>query len=229
MPIHAKRAVSVALTVIGLVLLVIGAWFTVHLGSSGSAAFTSHPAAGSVVVVEPSVLNRVGRATTVTAVGRGGSEVWIGRATPSDVDAVVGTADHTSVTGTRVRSWSLVQSRSGAGRAPALDRADVWRQTSTGRGTVRLSVAQADAPESLVIARPDGSAADLVSVTVTIERRTWFFQALLVSLVGLLATAAGCAWMWHERPRTATSPTPPGPAEGSTPAGPAPSSEEVSA
>ena len=41
MSVVAKRALLAALTVIGLVLLLVGAWFTVHLGSSGSAVLRS--------------------------------------------------------------------------------------------------------------------------------------------------------------------------------------------
>ena len=68
-----------------------------------------------------------------------------------------------------------------------------------GMGSAHVQVRQQDAPEAVVIATPDGQAADLASVTVTIERRTWFFQALLVSLVGLLAVAAGAAGLWQQR------------------------------
>ena len=133
------------------------------------------------------VLNRVDRPATVTAVAAPGTTIWMGRTTPTDAQAIVGGADRTSVTGAHVRDWSLVQSRAGAGTAPALAAADIWRQTATGEGRVRMSVDQTGAPESIVIAAPDGKPVDLTSLTVTVERRTWFFQALLVTLVGLLA------------------------------------------
>ena len=198
-PTLATRILPAALTVIGLVLLAVGSWFTFHLGPSGSATFTTTPPRGTVVVLEPSVLNRVDRPTTVTAVTRSGAPVFIGRSTPSDATAVVGGADVTSVTGARVRSWSLDQSRSGAGPAPALAGADIWHGTVTGKGSAHVQVRPQDAPEAVVVATADGQAAELASVTVTIERRTWFFQALLVSLVGLLATAAGAAGLWQQR------------------------------
>jgi hypothetical protein len=199
--IVAKRALLAALTVIGLVLLLVGAWFTVHLGSSGSAALRSTPASGAVVVIEPSVLNRVDRPVSITAVAAPGTKIWMGRTTPSDAQAIVGGADRTSVTGAHIRDWSLVQSRSGAGTAPALAEADIWRQTASGDGRVRLHLDQSGAPESIVIAAPDGKPVDLPSLTVTVERRAWFFQALLATLVGLLATVAGSAGLWQSRPR----------------------------
>ena len=198
MPTLATRALLAALTAIGLVLLVIGAWFTSHLGTSGSATFTTKPPAGSVVVLEPGVLSRIDRPVTVTAVADAGDPVFIGVAGPTDARSVVGGADRTTVTGAHVRQWSLETTRSGAGAAPALAGADIWRQVRTGEGTVRVTLDQDRAPESVVIATADGKAADLTSLTVTIERRTWFFQALLAALVGLLATVAGAAGLWHD-------------------------------
>ena len=206
MSILAKRAVLAVLTVIGLVLLGLGSWFTFHLGPSGSATFTSTPGKGSIVVLEPSLLNRVERPTSVTATTRDGSPVFLGRATPSDAEAVVGGAATTTVTGAHVRTWSLVQSQSGAGAAPALAEADVWRESVEGKGRARLQVSQQDAPEAVVVATADGKPADITAVTVTIERRTWFFQALLVTLVGLLATAAGAAGLWQLRHSGAGAP-----------------------
>ena len=203
MSMVAKRAVLAVLLVTGLVLLGVGSWFTSHLGPTGSATFRSTPARGSVVIVEPSLLNRVARPTSVTVVTRADSPVFVGRATPSDADAIVGGADTTRMTGARVRSWSLVQATSGAGAAPALAGADIWRETVQGKGRVRLQVSQENAPEAIVVATADGKPADIAELTVTIERRTWFFQALLVTLVGLLATAAGAAGLWQQRGRGA--------------------------
>jgi hypothetical protein len=204
--IVAKRALLAAVTVIGVVLLLVGAWFTVHLGSSGSAVFRATPARGAIVVIEPSVLNRVDRPVSITAVAAPGTQIWMGRTTPIDAQAIVGGADRTSVTGAHVRDWSLVQSRSGAGTAPPLATADIWRQTASGDRRVRINLDQSGAPESVVIAAPDGKPVDLTSLTVTVERPTWFFQALLVTLVGLLATVAGAAGLWHNRPRRTQRP-----------------------
>ena len=192
MSVLAKRVLLAALTGLGLVLLVVGAWLTLHLGSSGSASFRADPAAG-VVVLEPSVLNRVDDPVTVTATTRGGGEVWIGRTTPSDAKAVVGGAAHTAVTGADVRSWTLDQSRQGTGTPKReLAGADVWRQAATGKGVATLEVDQGDAPEALVVTTRGGG--DVTSVTMTIERRAWLFQSLLVALVGLLlAVGAGVA------------------------------------
>ncbi|MDR6862132.1 hypothetical protein [Phycicoccus sp. 3266] len=188
MSILAKRVLLAALTGIGLVLLVVGAWFTSHLGTSGSATFRATPGTG-VVVLEPSVLNRVDDPVDVTATTKDGGQVWIGRTSPSDAKAVVGGSAHTSITGSRVSTWKLAGTTSGTG-APAADLAgaDVWRQTVTGKGRAHVEVDQGDAPEALVVAAPGGT---VTSVTLTISRGTWFAQSLLTALVGLILAAVG--------------------------------------
>jgi hypothetical protein len=195
--ILAKRASMAALTVIGLVLLVLGLWFTSHLGSSGSATFRAAPK-GGVVVLEPSVLNRVNQPTTVTAVAGKDTKLWMGLASPSDAHDIVGAAERTEVTGARLRTWSLETTHVGAGPAPDLAVSDIWHTSRTGTGTVHLGVDQADAPESMVIAGEGGSPVDLTSLTVTVQRQTWFAQALLTALVGLLATIAGVVGLWQQ-------------------------------
>ena len=187
--ILAKRVLLAALTGIGLVLLVVGAWFTSHLGTSGSATFRAAPGTG-VVVLEPSVLNRVDDPVDVTATTKDGGQVWIGRTSPSDAKAVVGSAEHTSITGSRVSTWSLAKTTSGSG-APAADLAgaDVWRQTVSGKGHAHVEVDQGDAPEALVVTAPGSGT--VTSVTLTISRGTWFAQSLLTALVGLILAAVG--------------------------------------
>jgi hypothetical protein len=153
------------------------------------------------VVLEPTVLNRVNQPTTVTATAAPGTRLWMGVASPSDARAIVGAAERTEVTGAHVRTWTLQTSHEGAGPAPDLATADIWRRSQTADGTVRLHVDQADAPESVVVAAVDGTPVDVHGVTVTVQKRTWFFQSLLTALVGLLATIAGAVGLWQTRPR----------------------------
>jgi hypothetical protein len=187
-----RRAILAAVTVIGLALLGVGGWFTHHLGSSGSATFRAEPGT-RVVVLEPSVLNRVDDPLTITATAGSGGTVWMGRTTPSDAAAIVGGARHTAITGAHIRSWTLDESRKGTG-APvgSLAAADVWRQAVTGKGSATVEIDQGDAPESLIVTTQDGTGS-IQSVSLTVERRTWLFQSLLAALVGLLAAVGGGA------------------------------------
>ena len=202
----ARTALFAALTAAGLVLLVLGTWFTVHLGVSGTASFRT-TARDGVVVLEPSVLNRVDGPVTVAARGTHGQELFLGVATPDDADAIVGGAQRTTVAGLRVRDWSLRTSQAGSGSAPtpgsaAVASADIWSAVGRGTGTVRLSVSQSAAPESVVVTGKDGGPAELSSLTVTMHRPAWFVESLLVAVVGLLALAAGAFGLWRDHSLT---------------------------
>ena len=189
MSIVATRAVLGALTLIGIVLLAVGGWFTVNLGTSGSATFTTHPGGDGIVVLEPAVLNRVDDRVSVTARTVEGAQAWVGRATPSDVSALVGATKHVVVDGAKVRTWSLQHHTEGYAAAQGTwAEADIWRQTATAKSRVRVELDQAHAPESLVVLAPAG---ELSTITLTVERPTWFFQAALAALLGLIALVVG--------------------------------------
>jgi hypothetical protein len=186
----AKRALLAALTAVGLVLLVLGTWFIAHLGTSGTATFRTHSARG-VVVLQPTLLDRVDGAVTVTAVAAHGGPIFVGVASPGDAAAIVGEADRTSVTGVRVRDWSLVTTHTGSGTIPNLSTADLWHRVGTGTGTVALALDPADTPVAVVVATKDGGPADLTSLTVRIQHATWTVQSIVVAVVGLLLLLAG--------------------------------------
>jgi hypothetical protein len=200
-PTVLKRTALSALVLVGLLVTGVGFWFAVHLGSSGSGTFTARPEGGRVVVLEPTVLNRVDRPVTVTARAREGAEVWIGRAAPSDVRALVGDAARATVTGVDIAGWELRAAGVGTGRPPALGTADIWREEVSGAGVARVSLDQTAAPEALVVATASGAPAALESLTVTWQDRTWFHQALLTTLVGMLVTATAATALWRQRPQ----------------------------
>lgn len=192
-----NRAALAVLALAGLVLAGAGAWFAAHLGTSGSGTFEARAVGGDVVVLGPDVLNRLDRPVTVTARTGDGDEVWIGRAAPSDAEALLGQSDRTAVTGVDVGGWSLATSaRGGTAEAPALAASDIWRETVSGTGTARVSLDQRDAPETLVIATASGRPAALESVTATWQNSTWFVLAVLALLVGVLLTAAAAGALW---------------------------------
>lgn len=205
-----KRASLGVLTVAGLVLAGIGLWFLSHLGLSGSGAFSAKPSSSRIVVLDPSVLNRVDSPVTVTAKARDGGEVWIGRASPGDARALVGKAAATSVTGVSVGGWQLQTAQRGTGQAPALAGTDVWRQQAGGKGAASLTVTQEDAPETVVVATASGKPADLTDLTLEWKRPAWSLEALGALLVGLLLAAGGVAGLLRLRrdgaPEDATSP-----------------------
>lgn len=186
-----KRAALGVLTLAGLVLAGVGLWFLSHLGLSGSGSFSAKPSNSRIVVLDASVLNRVDSPVTITARAKDGSEVWVGRAAPSDASSLVGRAATTSVTGVSLGSWQLQTAQRGTGAAPALGTTDLWRQQVAGKGSATLTVEQENAPETVVVATTSGKPADLADLTVQWQRPVWSLEAAAALVLGLLMAAAG--------------------------------------
>lgn len=203
MPTLAKRVAGGLLALLGVVLTVVGLWYAVHLGGSGTATFSS-PASGTTPVLVPqTVLNRVEGDVTVTATPRSGGTVWLAAAAPSDAKAVLGASAHTTVTGVSTRPWQLETESTGTGAAPALAGTDVWRNTETGDGAVTMTIEQANAPETVIAQATQGQ---IERVEVTWERKSWFVQSVIAALVGLFLLLSGLSLLWSSRgPRAAVA------------------------
>ncbi|GGL41721.1 hypothetical protein H9L10_08600 [Phycicoccus endophyticus] len=201
------RVLGAVVAVVGIALVVLGGWFAARLGGTGTAEFTTRPAAGVPVTVSPDVLNRVDVDVTVTATPSDGGTVWVALANPSDAEAVLGDARHVDVTGVDVRDGALTTRVLGSGTSPALRAADLWRVQDDGTEPVALTVEQADAPETLVVTATTGS---VESLTLTFVDKRWFVEAVVAVLVGLFLLAAGVIALWPRR-RTRTPDGTPGP------------------
>ncbi|KGN35048.1 hypothetical protein N802_02125 [Knoellia sinensis KCTC 19936] len=196
MPTLAKRVVGALLAVLGLVLTVIGLWYAVHLGGSGTATFSAPTTGTSPVLVPQTVLNRVDGVVTVTAVPRSGGTAWLAAATPSDAKAVLGKTAHMSITGVSTRPWELLSTTAGSGQPPALADSDVWRNTTSGKGAVTMKIEQADAPETVIAHATQGQ---LERIEVSWERKSWFVQSVIAALVGLFLLLSGLSLLWSSR------------------------------
>ncbi|KGN42688.1 hypothetical protein [Knoellia aerolata] len=196
MPTLAKRVVGALLALLGLVVTVIGLWYAVHLGGSGTATFSSSPSGTAPVLVPQTVLNRVDGVVTVTATPRRGGTVWLAATTPSDAEAVLGATAHTTVTGVDTRPWELLSTTAGTGAAPALSGTDVWRNTETGTGAVSMTIEQANAPESVIAQATVGQ---IETIELTWERKSWFVQSVIAALVGLFLLLSGLSLLWSSR------------------------------
>ena len=131
-----KRLLGALLALAGLALTVVGAWFAVQLGSSGTAEFSARPGTTDPVLVRPAVLNRVDADVVVRATPADGATVWMALANPSDAAAVVGDARHVEVTGVDVRELDAADPhdrRRGGGRARAPPTCGASRTTTRGR------------------------------------------------------------------------------------------------
>jgi hypothetical protein len=201
MPTLAKRVVGALLAIAGLVLTVLGLWYALHLGGSGTATFSATGAGSTPVLVPQTVLNRVDGDVKVTATPSRGGTVWMAAATPSDAKAVLGQSAHTTVTGVSTMPWELESTTAGSGEAPALGTSDVWRNTDSGDGAVSMTIEQANAPETVIVRATKG---EIGQIDLTWERKSWFVQSVIASLVGLFLLLSGLSLLWTSRhPRRA--------------------------
>ncbi|QKE84116.1 hypothetical protein [Arthrobacter sp. NEB 688] len=210
------RVAGALAALVGLALTATGVWFAAALGGSGTAEFTTKPSPGAPVVITPDVLNRVDADVSVSATPSRGASLWMARANPSDASAVLGDGRRVEVTGVSVRDWALTTAGRGTGEPAETGTADLWRQQDDAEGPVSLTVEQADAPESVVIAATGGS---VEQVTLTVVDKRWFVESVVAALVGLFLLAAGAVALWPRRSRpAAAAPDVPAPPSADAPA-----------
>lgn len=183
MPHHLIRPIAAALGVLGVVAGVIGLWFMTQLGTDGRATFTAEPGS-QTVVLNPSVLNRVDSDVVVEARAEGA--VWMGLARPSDAESVMKDAKAARAVDVSVQSWELGTVTSGSAEADPKSY-DLWQAQRTGSGSASITITQAAAPQTLVVAAEDEQQLD--SVTMSVSDSGWFTRAVLLTLTGLVLVA----------------------------------------
>ena len=186
MALARRIAVAVA-ALLGLALAVFGAWFAFILGPKGTAAF--HATSNAPLVLGPNVLNRVTAPVTVTASAASGP-VFLGAAVPQDTDELVGQAKHNFVASADFPARTLTIEQLGSSDLADPSDSHVWR--STGEGSI--TVTQDQAPQSILAYPTQGGSFD---VDVTVARNTWFLQALVALVVGLIVMAFAGGWLWQ--------------------------------
>jgi len=183
----ARRIAVAVAALLGLALAVFGAWFAFILGPKGTAAF--HATSNAPLVLGPNVLNRVTAQVTVTASAASGP-VFLGAAVPQDTDELVGQAKHNFVASADFPARTLTIEQLGSSDLANPSDSHVWR--STGEGSI--TVTQDQAPQSILAYPTQGGSFD---VDVTVARNTWFLQALVALVVGLIVMAFAGGWLWQ--------------------------------
>ena len=208
------RVLGALVALSGLALAAVGVWFATELGGSGTATFTARPGTADPVVLQPDVLNRVDAQVTVTATPSSGGRIWIALANPSDAEAVLGDARRVEATGVSVQDWVLRTASQGSGDAADLSAAELWRNQDDGTEALEMTVDQANAPETVIALAEEGT---VETVTMTVENKTWFVEAVIAALVGLFLLAVGLVVVWPRRRRRTGADA--GPAAGVTATG----------
>ncbi len=189
---QARRALTALVAFAGLVglsLTIVGAWFAIVLGPSGTATFSV--TASEPLLITQDTLNRLDVPATVTARADSGS-VFLGRAVPQDALDAVGRAKHEEVVAAQLPGRSLSVSTSGSGVLADPSASHVWRA----RGQSTLVVSHENAPESVLVVPALGGRAD---VTVTWKRSVWFLESIAALVVGLVLLVPSGRWLWQHR------------------------------
>jgi hypothetical protein len=183
-----KRLLSLALVLTGIAAAVVGGWFTSRVGTSGTAAFTLRPVSAAPVILEPTLLNHLTTETVVRVTPAPGHEGWVGAGGPADTRAAVGSAELVHAEGVDVRGGRILTSTTGQGAAEAVTTADLWRRVErSSTRPVTWTIAQSQSPDSLLVV----SDRPVSEISVSWTRKSWFFQSLVLALLGVIAVGAG--------------------------------------
>jgi hypothetical protein len=183
----------------GIVFVVVGAWVVVQLGPSGEAQFSATSKAPGAIVVPPDVLNAVDTPVHVEVTRGDRGAVLLAAAPGADARAILATSAVSTVSAVHYPAGGLDLRASGAGPLTNLSTADVWRLTSRGVGSAALVVDQTGAPETVVVASGDSTALKDVTVTLTWADRAWFFEALVMGMLGAVLAAFAFNDLWQGR------------------------------
>lgn len=183
-----KRLAGALLVLIGLVPLAFGTYAAARLGTSGAATFVVEGVGTTPVLLTPEVLNRTDLPVEIALTPKSGAPALVVIGTPSDTRAALGTSRHTRVTGVDVRAGTATTTDTAGGVIEPLGELTLWRETEQVSGPATITITQATAPESVLIA-PSG--AGLESMTLTWANATWFYQALVLAASGALLMTVG--------------------------------------
>jgi hypothetical protein len=198
-PASTRRALAAVVAVMGIVLLVVGAWMVILLGPSGEAQFSATSKAPGALVVPSEVLNAVDVPVRVTATRPHGGAVFLAVASSTDARALLATSAASTVSGVHFPAGRLDLHASGAGVPADIRTADVWRLTATGAGSAGLLVDQSRAPETVVATSGDATALTDATVTLTWDDTAWFFEALAMATIGAVLAAFSLNDLWQGR------------------------------
>jgi hypothetical protein len=188
-----KRAITGAITLVGLVLVILSVMGVILLGSNGTwHSELKVPAGRTAVVVQPALASVLGPAITLRAEADAAADqqvpLFLGRARPDDASALVESSDRLLVSGLDgARQLSTVH-RNGNDPFPVPDTVDVWQSQATGSGAVATSYGARPGAESVVIARSDGKPLPAMTLHLGWTRAVWFWipAALLLAGLGLI-------------------------------------------
>lgn len=219
-----RRLLAALLVLLGVAALVVGIGMrTIWLPADQVSATLATDATGPLLVTAPGVLEARPGPVTIEASADDGASVLLAIGRERDVEAWVGDAAHTRVTGFGVDDTLTGEATDGEAEVPDPTGSDLWVQTAVGEGTATLEYQLLDG-RYLLLAGTDGVAPAPGQLTLTWPREvTTPWSMPLIVLGALLLLAALALLVDARRHPRASRPEPAGPH--AVPAGTAPEGE----
>lgn len=152
---------------------------------------------GSVIVVEPGVLNLYQTPAELTVEGEG--EITIAQASKENVDAWVGTSTHTTVTGVDGEGGLVTEKVDGEeSTTPPVAGADLWNAEATAASPATLEWDQ-DAGRTSFVIGTDGEAPAASKVTLAWPNDTATPWAIPLMVIGAILIGLGILTGWFNR------------------------------
>ena len=152
---------------------------------------------GSVIVVEPGVLNLYETPAELTVEGEG--EITIAQASKENVDAWVGTSTHTTVTGVDGEGGLVTEKVDGEeNTTPPIAGADLWNAETTAASPATLEWDQ-DAGRTSFVIGTDGENPAASKVTLAWPNDTATPWAIPLMIIGAILIGLGILAGWFNR------------------------------
>jgi hypothetical protein len=191
--------VAGVLAAVGVVVLGVGiAQRTIWLPDDEVTATARVSGAAPVTVTDPGVLELRDGPVVVTARSGGDAPVLLAVGREADVEAWVGKAAHTVLTGLATETTLAARPAEGEPTVPNPAGSDLWVQRETGTGVTSLIYDRKDG-RWLLLAATDGKAAAPSEISMTWPREVstpWSTPLVVAGILALLAAAAVLAYLW---------------------------------
>ncbi len=184
-----RRVILKLATLLGLVLVLVAALGFALLGAQGTwATRTTIPAGMAGVVIDSGLASISGPKIKISVKtpekSAAGRQLFIGRARPADLTALVGKAQYLGVTGLSGARKLTTKKTTGSPTLPAPAVADIWSSRATGVGSVSLTGAPGTQESAVLIAAPDGAALPELDLVLSWANPRWLWIPSLLLLFG---------------------------------------------
>ncbi len=176
-------------TLAGLVLVLVAALGFGLLGAKGTwTTQATIPAGTTAIIIDPDLASVRGPEISISAKvlrpKAGQAQLFVGRARPDDVSALVAKSSYLRVTGLKGARKLSTNNVAGEATMTAAPVADIWSLRALGAATVDLKTTAAPGAQTVLIATADGTALPELQVNISWINPAWLWIPGLLLLLG---------------------------------------------